>query len=160
MLAKLVRFGLIGLACAFAGCQSYQIVQTNMFSDEDGNIVQIDYGKSDSEHVNTFVSPMTGKEMDFRSKLMVYVSLPDGDSFKAWQCMNFLASGTMYKTDNERWMVLVSGFSCSLYAQLQEDETKYKEVYRGVMCDVAEREKPKKDERWKTMKKTDKGWTK
>ena len=140
------------------GCQSYTIVQTNMFSDEDGNIVQVDYGRSESDHVNTFVAPNTGKEMEFKSKLVVVVRLPDDETFKAWQCMNFLASGTMYKTDNERWMAHMNGFSCSIYRQLATDRTRYEEVYRGVMCDVAERERPKKDERWKTMKKTDEGW--
>lgn len=147
-------------ALALAGCQSYTLVQTNVFVDEDGHVVRVDYGKSGSDHVNTFVSPVTGKEMEFRSKLMIRVHLPDGDTIKAWQCMNFLSAGTMYKTDSEEWMVLMSGFGCTVYRQTEELETKYLEVYRGVMCDTPT-EDVKKDDRWKPMKKTDKGtWTK
>ena len=74
----------------FSGCQSYRLVQRNVFADDDGHVIVVDYGRSEKEHVNTFVSPVTGKEMEFRSKLVVEVQLPDGDTFKAWQCMNFL----------------------------------------------------------------------
>ena len=70
----------LALALLLSGCQSYTIVQQNYFSDDDGNVVRVDYGRSDSDHVNTFISPATGKEMDFRSKLMVKVTLPDGDT--------------------------------------------------------------------------------
>ena len=55
----------------FAGCNSYRVVQTNIFSDEDGRIVSVDYARAEKDHVNTFVSPVTGKEMEFRSKLLV-----------------------------------------------------------------------------------------
>ena len=142
---------LLALALA-AGCQSYTIVQRNVFSDEDGNLVVVEYGRSDSDHVNTFVSPATGKEMEFKSKLVVRAELPDGTRFKAWQCMNFLARGTMYKTDNERWMLLANGFSCTVYRQTEEDETRYAEVFRGVLCDTPDvGERRKKDERWRLM---------
>ena len=113
----------------------------------------VDYGRSESDHVNMFVSPVTGKEMEFRSKLMVKVQLPDGDDFKAWQCMNFLSMGTMYKTDNEKWMLQANGFSSVIYHQNEENETRYDEVFRGVLCDIADRE-VKKDERWKVMPRT------
>ncbi len=138
-------------AAAFsAGCCSYSIVQSNVFVDEDGNVVTVEYGRSGRNHASTFVSPATGKEMEFKSRLVVRAELPDGDSFTAWQCMNFLARGTMYKTDNERWMLLADGFSCAIYRRT-DDGARYLEVYRGVLCDTPGEAKAKKDERWKIM---------
>ena len=58
-------------AALLAGCQSYRLVQKNVFSDEDGRLVTVVYGVAEKDHVNTFVSPMTGKEMPFRSRLVV-----------------------------------------------------------------------------------------
>lgn len=136
------------LALLLLGCQSYTIVQRNVFADDDGRVIVVDYGRSDSDHHNTFVSPVTGKEMDFRSRLVVKVLLPDGDTIKAWQCMNFLPRGTMYMTDNEEWKVLANGFSCTIYHRTGEEPPKdYLEVFRGVICDTPEME-VKKDERW------------
>ena len=98
----------------------------------------------------------TGKATEFKSKLVVDVTLPDGDSFTAWQCMNFLQTGTMYKTDNEKWMVLVNGFPALVYAQTKEDPTRYFEVYRGILC-----ESPKTDyepnPKWRNLKKNAQG---
>ena len=145
-------FLLLSLCAVLAGCRSYDIVQANVFSDDDGNVLRIAYGRSDDFHVNTFRNPATGKETEFRSKLVIEAELPDGDSIVAWQCMNFLQSGTMYKTDNERWMVLVNGFTAMVYRQTKEDPTRYLEVYRGLLC-----ESPKVDHKpnpnWRTLKK-------
>ena len=141
--------GGLALAMLMAGCQSYTIVQRNVFVDDRGNAVAVEYGRSESEHVNTFRSPVTGEEMEFKSKLVVLAELPGGDSFKAWQCMNFLPYGTMYKTDNERWMLLANGFSCTIYRQSESDETQYREVYRGVLCDIDKDVRVERDEKWK-----------
>ena len=145
---RLKSFLALVLTLVLSGCQSYQIVQRNVFADDDGNCVVVDYGRSESDHCNTFVSPVTGKEMDFRSRLMVKVRLPDGDTIKAWQCMNFLPRGTLYMTDDEEWKVLADGFSFTIYHQTDEKPPRdYLEVFRGVICDTPEME-VKKDERW------------
>ena len=137
---------------ALAGCQSYEIVQRNVFSDEDGNLVAVDYGRSEKDHVNTFIVPTTGKEMEFKSKLVVRAELPDGETFTAWQCMNFMRRGTMYKTDNERWMLLANGFSCVVYRQTEDDPGLYREVYRGVLCETPDIGKTReRDSRWKAV---------
>ncbi len=130
------------LALALLGCRSYDIVQSNIFSNDDGFAVRVDYGRSDVEHVNTFRNPATGRETEFKSRLVVCVHLPDGSSFTAWQCMNFLQSGTMYRTDNEKWLVLVNGFTCLIYEKdpIPQDPGRYREVYRGILC-----ESPKSD---------------
>ena len=139
------------------GCQSYDIVQRNIFADDDGNVIVVEYGVSGRDHVNTFVSPVTGKEMDYKSKLMVRVQLPDGDRIKAWQCMNFLPRGTMYKTDNDEWKVLANGFSCVIYHQTGEPPPReYLEVYRGVICDNPEGDF-KKNDKWRVIKNGAKG---
>jgi len=140
------------LAFALAGCQGYDIVQTNVFANDDGHVVFVDYGRSDREHVNTFRAPTNGQIMEFKSKLAVRVTLPDGDRFTAWQCMNFQATGTMYKTDSEKWMLLANGFTCIVYRQDERDPTRYREVFRGVLCDTPERE-IEKDDRWKDVPK-------
>ena len=146
-------------ACAAAllaaGCQSFDILQTNVFSDDDGFIVAVDYGRASSDHVNTFIAPTNGKEMEFRSKLVVRVHLPDGDSFKAWQCMNFMGRGTTYRTDDEEWMFLATGFGCQVYHRAADGKG-YVEVYRGVICEAPKSEY-KADERWHNMKKDSEG---
>ena len=147
---KLLRGCRAAVLALAAGCQSYTIVQKNVFADDDGNVAVVEYGRSERDHVNTFIAPTTGKEMEFKSKLVVRAELPDGTRFKAWQCMNFLARGTMYKTDNERWMLLANGFSCVVYRQTEDDATKYSEVFRGVLCDTPG-EAARKDDRWKDV---------
>jgi len=146
---------LSAIVTAFAGCQSWEVRQANIFSDEDGRIVRVEYGRSESVHRNKFISPVTGKEMDFESKLVVRVTMPDGDRFTAWQCMNFLRSGTMYKTDNEQWMVLANGFSTIVYAR-EKDSGRYAEAYRGVLCETTDK-KAAKDDRWRDLKKDSRG---
>ena len=143
----------------FSGCQSYTINQRLIFADDDGNVVIVDYGRSESEHYNTFISPANGKEMEFHSKHMVKVQLPDGDDFKAWECMSFLppATGTMYKTDNEEWKVLANGFSFSIYHRTGEPPPRdYLEVYRGVVCDIPDR-KIEKNDKWRDVTNAGKG---
>ena len=110
------------------------------------------YGRSDKDHVNTFVVPTTGKEMEFKSKLVVRAELPDGETFTAWQCMNFMRRGTMYKTDNGRWKLLANGFTCVVYLQSDDDPDSYRTVYQGVLCDTPDIGRSKeRDERWKTV---------
>ncbi len=157
MTARARILAMATLALALHGCQSYRITQRNVFSDEDGFLVSIDYGRSDTDHVNTFISPVTGKEMEFKSRLMIDVELPDGDSFVAWQCMNLTTKGTMYQTDDDEWKVLVIGFTCIVYRQTEEDETLYLEVYRGVVCDTPEIE-VEKDDRWRVLPRKDRSF--
>lgn len=147
---------LFALGALLSGCHSFDIVQSNVFSDDDGNVLVIDYGRSDKPHTNTFVSPANGETLEFKSTLVIEVTLPNGKHFIAWQCMNFLQSGTMYKTDDEEWMVHVNGFSAMLYQQTKENKTRYLEVYRGILCDSPEVDyEPNK--KWRTMKKDTKG---
>ena len=142
-----------------SGCASYEIAQTNIFADEDGAVVRIDYGHSEVDHYNTFINPKTGKEMDFHSKLVIEVTLPNGEDFTAWQCMNFSGSGTMYKTDDERWLVHLKGFSCEIGRQTRQDRTLYQQVYGGIICETpkAEDEIKAGNSKWKTLKKNARG---
>ena len=65
--------------------------------------------------------------------------------------MNYLPYGTMYKSDNEEWMLHANGFSCTIYKQTEEDETKYKEVFRGVLCDIDKDVKAERNDKWKDV---------
>lgn len=151
---KILAF--LALGALLVGCHTYDIVQSNVFSDDDGNVVVIDYGRSEKPHVNTFVSPANGETLEFKSTLVVAVTLPDGKHLTAWQCMNFQHSGTMYKTDDEKWLVHVNGFSAMLYQQTAENKDRYLEVYRGILCDSPEVDyEPNK--KWRNMKKDAKG---
>ena len=114
------------------------------------------YGRSRSAHVNRFRNPATGREVEFESKLVVRVHLPDGDSFTAWQCMNFFGSGTMYKTDDDEWQILVNGFTCRIYLRRDDDSGLYDEVYRGILCDSPKSER-EKESKWRSMKKDSSG---
>ena len=156
LIAYRSSFAALAAALLLAGCQSYTLDQQNIFADDDGNVVVVDYGRSKSEHTNTFRSPATGKEMEFHSKLVVKVQLPDGDTIKAWQCMNFLPRGTMYMTDDEEWKVLLYGFSLVIYHQTDEKPPRYLEVYRGVICDTVEME-IKKNDKWRDVTNPTKG---
>ncbi len=144
---------ILSIGGLFAGCQSYNIIQRSYFADEDGNTVEVSYGRSEEDHINYFPSPSTGKPIAFRSKLVVEVLLPDGDDFVAWQCMNNLvSSGTMYRSDDEEWMLLVTGFSCMIYLRNEEDEARYDEIYRGILFDTSKGEY-QENPKWRKLKK-------
>ena len=138
------------------GCQSYDIVSRNVFINDNAERIVVDYGRSEKDHVNTFISPATGKEMDFKSKLMIVLTFPDGYSVKAWQCMNFLPQGTMYETDDGEWKVLVNGFSCFLYLRTPENPPRYEEIFRGILCDSPEVGSSKKNDKWRDVTHHDK----
>lgn len=122
-------------AALLSGCTSFVPVQSSMFTNEDGEMLCVDYGRDGKYHESTFVAP-SGKEMTMRSNLKVRVTLPDGTTFLAWECMNPLRTGTMYRTDNRRWMFHAEGIYCSAFRktvnpQGQED---YVEVFSGIIC--------------------------
>ena len=150
-------FPLASAALLLQGCQSYEIVQQNIFADDNGNVVVVDYGRSETDHCNTFVSPVKGKELEYKSKLMVNVLLPDGDTITAWQCMNFLPRGTMYMTDDREWKFLANGFSLIAYRKTGEPSPRdYLEVYRGVICETPDRE-VRKNDKWRDITNLGKG---
>jgi len=135
------------------GCQSYTILQRNVFANDDGVTVTVHYGRAERDHVNTFISPATGQEVEFVSRLMIKVDFPNGDVIKAWQCMNTLPYGTMYQTDDRDWKVLVNGFSAVIYRRSEEKQERYYEVYRGVLCSSPDMgEDTKKNDKWREVK--------
>ena len=118
---------------ALAGCATFTRSQTNLFVDEDGNCISVDYGTRSKDHVFKMISPGNGQPMEFSSPLMVKITLPNGDRISAYRCFNPLPVGTMYMTDNERWKYLANGFSCTIYEQLP-DESDYVHVFDGVLA--------------------------
>lgn len=70
------------------GCQSYEIRQTCIYSDDAGRVVSVDYCKAHEPHISSFVNPATGKEVDFESRLLVNVERDWDEPFTAWQSMN------------------------------------------------------------------------
>lgn len=129
-------------AFALAGCSSFTPMQTSLFTDEDGNIISVEYGRSKNDHETKFTA-LNGTVMTMKSKLAVRVTLPDGDDFVAWECMNTLQTGTMYRSDNERWMYHANGISCRVFESAINPEGKsdYLLVFEGIIC-----EGPKKGE--------------
>ena len=119
------------------GCTSFKPQQACMFTDHEGNIVSVEYGQSKKEHVSKFTAP-NGKVLDMKTKLGVRVTLPDGDEFLAWECMNTLSVGTMYRTDNEKWMYHANGISCRVFKKAVNPSTgqdDYLEIFEGVICE-------------------------
>ncbi len=127
------RLASIFVAFALAGCASFHQTQRVKFVDDDGRFAEVVYGYGDKDHITTWTSPINGKEIELKSKLRVKVSLENGPSFLAYQCMNTLRSGTMYKTDNDRWMFLANGFTSAVF-ELDEANEEYKAIFEGVLC--------------------------
>ena len=120
-------------AVVLGGCASFHQTQAVKFVDDDGRFLEVVYGYGDKDHVTTWVSPVNGNEIELRSKLRVKVSLEDGPSFMAFQCMYMLSSGTMYKTDNDRWLFLANGFTCAMF-EFDGAADDYRTVFQGVLC--------------------------
>ena len=139
---KLASLCLALVLMLFSGCVSFIHTQTAVFANDDGEFLTVDYGTGKEDHVTTFISPGNGQEMEMKSKLRVRVMLPNGDSFMAFQCMNMLPSGTMYRTDNKKWMFLANGFTCQVFREL-DDRSGYSLYYEGVLARTVEKPKRK-----------------
>lgn len=125
------------LMTALAGCNSFKVMQTNSFIDEDGNLITVKYGQLAKDHKTQFVSPVNGKTLDMSSKLAVDVTLPDGGTFMGYQCMNMLRTGTMYKSSNAKWLFHANGTSCSVYL-INEQGDDYLLVFNGILSEGSE----------------------
>ena len=120
-----------------AGCTSFKPQQACTFTDRDGNIVVVEYGRTKSEHKSNFTAP-NGKVIEMKSSRAVMVTLPDGESFLAWEYMNSLPSGTMYRSGNEEWLYHANGISCSVFQKAVNPSTgqdDYLEVFEGIVCE-------------------------
>jgi hypothetical protein len=134
---KIKLIALVALFAAFAGCNSFKVMQTNSFIDEYGNVITVRYGQLMKEHKTQFVSPVNGKTLDMSSKLAVKVILPDGESFTGYQCMNMHRSGTMYKSSDSKWLFHANGIASSIYL-INEQGNDYILVFDGVLSEGSE----------------------
>jgi hypothetical protein len=132
----LARIFAAAAAAALAGCVSFTPMQTSLFTDENGNLVSVEYGRCKSDRESKFTAP-SGKVLTMKSKLAVNVTLPDGSDFFAWECMNTLPSGTMYRSGNERWMYHANGISCQVFEKTVNPQGRedYLLVFEGVICE-------------------------
>lgn len=121
------------LFLAFTGCTSLVPVQTMLFLDDNGNVIQVDYSRSVKPRQFSYISPINGANMKFSTKLHVCVHMPDGYRFKAWETKKFITTATMYMSGDERWLLHARGTTCSVYERTI-DKSDYKLVYEGVMC--------------------------
>jgi len=139
----MMKFLLPLVASLLVGCSSFHLGQTMLFLDDNGNVIKVDYMRSDKPYVSQIKSPFNGETVDFSSKLLVEVTMPDGYSFEAWQTLNTLPSGTMYKSKDSRWLYHARGITSSVYEQTI-DKSDYKLVYEGVMCSGGDMKKGRK----------------
>ena len=153
------------LALALSGCSSYRVVQTSVFTDVDGNVIEVQYGRAEEYHVGKFISPANGKEVEFKSRLLVNVSGYGDCGFCAWQTFNPLRAGTMYRSDDEKWMFWAGGPYCRLFVQTPDrldasGRPDYREVFVGVMgageAGEAKKRKSGEEEKWKVIPKAPK----
>ncbi len=123
-----------------AGCASFIPQQTSLFTDEDGNLVSVEYGRSEDDHESKFTAP-NGKVLTMKTKLGVRVTLPDGDGFVGWECMNPLMTGTMYRSNDEEWMYHANGISCQVFQKSVNPSGKqdYLVVFEGIICEGPKR---------------------
>lgn len=129
------------LASFFSGCTSFNLKQTVRFINEDGEIIVVDYGDGDSDYVTTFTVPTTGKKMEFKSKNRVFVTLPDGHDFYAFECVNELMTGTMYQSSDEDWYYHANGFVCTVYRRVGKTRD-FAPVFTGSVCQSPEKTRP------------------
>ena len=122
--------------CILVGCTTFTPLQTSLFTDENGNLVSVDYGRDSKDHESKFIAP-NGKTMTMKSKLKVRVTMADGTDFVAWECMNPLMRGTMYRTDNEKWMYHANGISCRVFKKAvnPQGQPDYLIVFEGIICE-------------------------
>lgn len=121
------------IAAALAGCASFERTQTDAFVDEDGYMIRVDYGLRSKDHIFMVPSPGNGKLVEYRSKLMVRVTLPDGDSFSAYRTLNSMPIGTMYMSDNEEWIFLTKGYWATVQHRDSPDSIDYSGVFEGYI---------------------------
>ena len=124
-----------------SGCTSFNLTQATRFMNEDGETIYVEYGTGEDEHKTIFRSPYNGKEMEFKSKLRIRFTMPDGKERMAFQCMNELRQGTMYKTDDEEWAYQAKGFTCTVF-RMDPAIGKYRVAFQGVVCQSPEKPHP------------------
>ena len=124
------------MAAAIAGCASFTPMQTSLFTDEEGNLITVEYGNTKNPRESKFTAP-NGKVMTMKSRLAVDVTLPDGTDFFAWECMNTLPSGTMYRSGNEKWMFHANGITCEVFEKTvnPQGQDDYLLVFEGIICE-------------------------
>ena len=130
-----MKMAILAAASAIlAGCNTFTVTQTNAFVDDDGNVLTVRYGHLESERTTTVRNPLTRKDVEMSSRLAVSLTLPEpnGSELMAYQCMNFLPSGTMYGTDDGKWLFLANGITSAVYL-INEDKTDYVLVFSGIM---------------------------
>lgn len=130
---KLLSAVVILALSMFCGCNTLVPVQTMLFLDDNGNVIQVDYSRAMKDYVTTYKSPLNGAELTFGTKLHVCVHMPDGYRFKAWETKKIISNATMYMSTDERWLFHARGTTCSVYERTI-DKRDYKLVYEGVMC--------------------------
>lgn len=129
-------FSAVAVAVALAGCVSFTPMQTSLFTDEEGNLTTVEYGSTKKPRESKFTAP-SGKVLTMKSRLAVNVTLPDGTEFFAWECMNTLPSGTMYRSSNEKWMFHANGITCEVFEKAvnPKGEDDYLLVFEGIICE-------------------------
>ncbi len=128
---------ILSASFVLAGCTSFETTFTNSFIDDEGNVVKVVSGRLSSDHVFKVVSPGNGKLVDYRSREAVRLTLPDGQKFTAYQTLNTIPIGNMYKTDDDDIIYVTNGLMCRIYAML-EDGSDHLLIFEGNLTREAE----------------------
>ena len=121
------------LAAALAGCASFERSQVDAFVDDQGYMIKVEYGTRSKDHVFMVPSPGNGKLVEYRSKLMVRVTLPDGERFSAYRTLNSMPIGTMYMSDDEEWIFLTKGYWATVQHRDEKGGIEYSGVFEGYI---------------------------
>ena len=136
---------LFAATCLLSGCATWTFVpqRTSNFINEYGEVITVDYGIDEKEHVSKFITP-TGSQMDFKTKLKIRVTLTDGTRFVAYRVMS--PGGLLYKTDDDEWEYYEEMGTNCIVAE-NDGMGRYDVRFRGILCrskmSEAEKAKPK-----------------
>lgn len=120
-----------------SGCVAFDPTFTNSFLDDEGNVVSVVHGRLSEDHVTQIESPGNGRLVDYKSKEAVKITLPDGQVFTAYQTLNTLRIGNMYKTDDDGLIYVTNGLMCRIYAML-EDGSDHLLIFEGNLTKTPE----------------------
>jgi len=120
------------LLALLAGCASFRPLQVDYFLDDDGNVMEVEYGESSKPYTYKMVSPMNGAEVECTETKLVRIKLPEPstETLLCYICQNESPKGTMYATRDGKWKFLTIGIASRLYLWYP-DEREYLLVFEG-----------------------------
>ena len=129
-----MTFAVFAAAALVAGCATFKPTMKELFVDDKGNVMTVEYGDRSRKYEYEMVSPMNGVVVKSTATKMVRVTTPEPENevLDFYLCQNVSPKGTMYSTRNEKWKFLTIGTASQLYLW-SPDENDYLLVFEGEL---------------------------